>query len=200
MHTSSRGLAFLLSLGSLPLACTKDDGDTDGESTTTTVGTTGGATDPGQSTSTTDPTTGATDPTDTSSTPPTSSTTSSSSSTTDEDPGHVTDGPPPDSNPACVAYAANAVACEPSNTAGYDEIIMYCEYYMTYGKELDGQACADAFNALYVCYSQLNCADLNDENSDGCPAESAAIITACPNFTESGDTDTDTGDTTSTGG
>ncbi|HEY0138790.1 MAG TPA: hypothetical protein VGB85_32115 [Nannocystis sp.] len=151
MHTSHRGLAFLLSLGSLPLACTKNDNDTDDGGTS------------GTGSTTTPTTTGDTGASDTG----------------------VTTGDPD----LCVVYAKHIAECNPTESSAYDESLMYCQLYKKYGFEADGKPCEDAFDALYVCLSNTDCAELANQDFGACEAEGAAISTACPTF---GEADTDT--------
>lgn len=129
MHTHSRGLAFLLSLGGLPLACTPK-GDTDSDD--------GGSTSPG---------TGAAPDTSTTGTPPTSETGSES--------GVI---PPEPTDPTCIASAQRFVECNPRYAAYETLYAQQCELYKDYGLRGDGQPCLDALEAYYVCISMAECA------------------------------------------
>lgn len=212
MHPTYRGLAFLLSLGSLPIACNKDDNETDGTGgtgstgtdavtpTTTSLGesTTGGAsetsndattTTPGTTpgtTPTTDPTTGALDTGDTE--PAVTTFLTSNTDTGTGDTGD-TDEPPPlpePTDPTCLAYAAHITECMPGYAGYRTYVAQYCELYKNYGLRLDGQACLDAFEAYYVCSSMVDCAELGE----GCATQMMAAEVACPNVFDEGSTTT----------
>ena len=198
MHSNYRGLAFLLSIGGLPLACSKDDTDTEsGDSTsppaTNTANATTTGTDAIDPTPTSDPTdaatttTGATDP------GMTSVTTSQVTDTGDTGDTGDTETLPPATDPTCIGYAAHVVECDPLYVRYQEYIAQKCEYYKAYALKTDGQPCADAFDAHYVCLSTVECAELMDESA--CGAQKQAIDDACPSFT--GD---ETGGGTDTGG
>ena len=229
MNAHYRGLAFLLSIGSLPLACTKDDNETDGGSTTAGTGpndTTGvgdDATDPttgasvsssattdnsgtgsatgGNTTTSASGTTGQVDTGDTEPQPTTFLTTNTDSGT-----GFETEDPPlpPPTDPVCIAYAEHIVACFPMYSGYQDYLAQYCELYKSDGLRTDGQACADAFDAYYVCLSKVDCAEFIQGRPGPCPAEAMALFEACPSFNEPGETTTDGGsggsETGNTGG
>lgn len=209
MHPNTRGLAFLLSIGSLPLACTpKDDGDGDGSTTpgtsgtgpttadpttgvgmssTPTTGDTGDSTTGNSGNSGTGDTTGGattttTGPLDTGDTEPQATT----FLTTNTETGFETDEPPPPpTDPICIAYAEHVVACVP-RYAGYENYLASgCEYNKAYAM-MDGQACVDAFDAVFVCLSKVDCAEFTDPENPppSCAAEIAALDAACPSFDE----------------
>lgn len=206
MHPPSRGLAFLLSLGSLPIACTKEGGETDTKASDPTGGSEGssgssggvsGTTTTGGSATTGTPTTGASD-SGTTGEPTTGNnsqgfiTTASSTGATDTDTG----GPPPVTDPTCIAYGAHIVECFPRYESYRQYIGAYCEYYKKYGLRLDGQACADAFDAMYICFSVLPCEEFMNEDMPPCEKEVATVNQDCPNLPEEGSTGGDTeGDT-----
>lgn len=185
MHPPYRGLAFLLSVGSLPIACGKDNEESDTKSTTTTTGdgesTTGGTTTSMTGSTTVTPTTGGSgsaSETGTTDTPGTDGsqgfiTTATSSGTTGD-----TGGPPPVTDPTCIAYGAHIVECFPRYAGYRQEIGGYCEYYKMYGLMADGQACADAIDALFVCLSELPCAELGMDTA--CAKETATVTQDCP--------------------
>ena len=213
MHPTYRGLAFLLSLGSLPIACNKGDsesdttGDTDdtgpgtevtgGPAPTTSVGgstTTSaseGASSTGSSDTSTDATTGDTTGTtgelDTGNTEPqvttflTSNTDTGDTGDTGDTFGDTGEPLPPPTDPVCLAYAAHIVECNPGYAGYRTYIAQYCEYYKSIGLRADGQACADAFEAYYVCATKLDCADILE---GGCLEESMAANAACPSLDE----------------
>jgi hypothetical protein len=215
MHPTYRGLAFLLSLGTLPIACNKDDKETEGTgggTTTpgtdpTTSSTTGTGTDPTDPTTptTTAPdattTTGGTEGMDTSATEPAVTTFLTSNTDTGET-GFDTDEPPPlprPTDPTCLAYAAHIVECFPMYAQYRTYLAQYCEYYKMSGLRADGQACQDAFEAFYVCLTNTECADFME---GPCATENDAIGTACPSLggeSESGDTMGDTANDTGSG-
>lgn len=209
MHPHYRGVALLLSLGSLPVAC-GDKGDDTG-------GSTGNGPDPGTDPSGTtvsvDPTTGPDGTsTSTSSTSTSSSTTEDPSGTTVEATTFLTNnstttpttedtedtGPPqfpPPRNPVCQSFLEHYAECFPryrdyASYAGYA-----CDQYIMYGMMADGQACADAIEAMFACFSTLAC----DAGPDGCSAQEMAVETACPSFGGSETSDTGTGGSSSTG-
>ena len=190
MPPNYRGLAFLLSLGSLPLACNKDDKDsdagTDGTSSATdptgNTGTTGTGTDATEGNSsdptTPDPTTGATEP----------QTTAAATGDTGDTGGTGVD-------PTCVAYGQHYVECYPRAAMYQEYITQYCLDAKARALMTDGQPCADAYDAFYVCLSMLEC------EGAGCGPESESIAGACPNMTEEpNETDVtgDSGDTVDT--
>jgi hypothetical protein len=186
MHPTYRGLAFLVSMGSLPIACTGekgDDGSSDGTGTPSTdpsspAGTT--TPDGGTESTTAGPTTagpGST-PTDATATDATATDATATDATTG-------------GNPVCEALAAHYVDCNPDYAMYAAEIIADCESYIAFGMMTDGPACADAFESFYACLSMLAC-----DAPDGC--DDAQIGAACPNLpgedmTDTGDTSADTG-------
>ncbi len=190
MHPNYRGVAFLLSLGSLPIACNNDDRDPTGGSNSTTgtnptgntgTDTTDAATDdpPTTAPTTADTTTGgATEP------QPTTFVTSDTGTSLDT--GDETG--PTTRDPTCVAYGAHVVECMPRYVTYQEYIAKNCVYAKAYGLDLDGQPCADAYDALYVCLSLADCAAL--EQGDACMTEGDALETACPSMQSGGDTDT----------
>jgi hypothetical protein len=197
MHPQYRGVAFLLSLGTLPIACKSPD-NTDTDASTgpaTTSGTASNSTTGG------DPTTGPVDPTTGNSNSGTTTTGDPDSST---GPGMTTfltnnpstsDGteesgfppPPPPENPVCIAYLEHLEMCMPGYR--YNGIsAYYCDVYIKYGLRYDGQACADAFEAAFTCFNGVEC---NLEMFEECAEEVGAAMAACPTFF-GGETDTDT--------
>lgn len=207
MTPNYRGVAFLLSFGSLPIACNdKDPADTPGTTDTGNDPTP----DPSGTTTPVDPTTGPDGTTSTSSTstgpdPSGTSTESPSTtflttvSTTTEDTEDT--GPPdfpPIENPQCQAYVDHIVECFP-RAAGYAGYYgYYCDQIIKEGMRADGPACVDAIESYLACFSALPCEGLDPENA--CPTEQAAIDPACPSLGEPDDTSGGTGSDTSTGG
>lgn len=126
-----RGLTFLLSLGTLPIACNPEKGDSE-----TGDGTTGGAT-------TGDPTTGTTtgDPT----TEPTGG-------------SGATMGPDGD---ICKNYVDWYIGCNPEQAAQEAQLLMNCTSQQTDFETIYGPQCAGLFDVLLACLSTSSCNDLN---------------------------------------
>ncbi len=188
MQPNYRGLAFLLSIGSLPLGCNnKNDTDTDGGSSTT------AGTDPA---ATGTDTTTATDPTQSTSSDPTTtgaSATSQGDTGTDTQPTTAgdtgTDTGPTPTDPICIAYGEHYAGCFPPRDGVYADVLANnCEYLKSYGM-VDGQACVDALDAFFVCLTMTDCAEIMSEDSTACMQEDTNLLTACPTLT-GGDTDT----------
>jgi hypothetical protein len=210
MHPPYRGLAFLLSIGSLPIACGKENGESDTNANDPTSGSDGsssgsvsGTTTTGGSATTGTPTTGASDSVSGTSGEPTTGNNSQGFITTDTTgaTGGDTETVPPVTDPTCLAYAANIVMCYP-RYADYRQMLAYnCVYYKAYGLRLDGQACADAFEAMFICFSTLSCEDFMNEETP-CEKEVATLKQDCPSLPEEGSSSGgDTmGDTGGTGG
>ena len=204
MHPTYRGLAFLLSLGSLPVACGKDPGDDSTGNTTP-------GTDPTANTGT------GTDATDATATVPTTTepdgTTTTGASATGETTGgtagtepqmttflttntdgsstgsNETEGPPPATDPTCIAYGAHLVECFPRYAQYQEYLAQQCEAYKGYALRADGQACQDAFEAFYVCISTVACDMLE---GPACADEDMKISEMCPSLTDPSETTTDT--------
>ena len=203
MHPDTRGMAFLMSLGALPIACTSGGGeDSSGGASTSTTGTT--TTGTGTATVATDtPTTDPTpNPATSTSTGTTSTGTTGTGTDTGEpttyitsDPGGVDMGPPPTDDQGCIVYAAKVIECLPRYADYRQQVATQCAEYKMNGLMLDGQPCADAIEAQNVCFSQASCADL--ESEAGCQPEQMAVEAACPNLLAS---ETDTGGFADTGG
>ena len=171
MHPNYRGLGLLLSLGSLPIACTKDDEDTDSSlPSSTDPKETEGAT----SGSTTKPGTSATSgPTDTGES---GTDTMPTTSTTTDDTGE--DLPV---NPGCQAYSDHYVECFPAYANQGKGIAARCTFYRNLGQKTDGAACVTAYDAYYVCLTMVPCGALKLEPpNQPCKAEQQAEIEACP--------------------
>ncbi|MBL9101640.1 MAG: hypothetical protein JNL82_11825 [Myxococcales bacterium] len=208
MHPHYRGVAFLLSLGSLPIACGKDPEV--GEGSTGAPGTSGGPGDTG--TTAGEPTTAPVTGSDSSSGAGTTlESTSGTTTTTPEPTTFLTNNPstddtadsesgfpppPPPENRVCIAYLEHADTCFPGSP--YNAVYAYyCDVYIQYGMRLDGPACVAALEAMYACFAMTEC-DLDP--FEECSESLAAAFAACPNLFESpGETDTDT-DASSTGG
>lgn len=190
MHPTYRGLALLLSIGSLPIACNKDSdeptdsktGGPDTSSSSADASSTGGST-------TGTPTTGDGTTGDSSGTP-TEAVTTFLTSNTDTSSGSETgaDIPPP-TNPACQAYLEHLNECYPRYARYNAYYASYCDMLIANGMRADGKACADAIEAFLACINAIPCKMMQD---DSCDKEDAAFAAACPSLGD-GDTDTDTG-------
>jgi hypothetical protein len=180
MHPTYRGLAFLVSMGSLPIACTGekgDDGSSDGTGTP--------STDPSSPAGTTTPDGGTESTTAGPGSTPTDATATDATATDATATDATTDG-----NPVCDQLAAHYVDCDPTYAMYAAEIAADCDYYIAFGMMTDGPACAEAFEAFYACLSTLACDD-----EQGC--DDAQIGVACPSLPgeDMSDTVADTGDT-----
>jgi hypothetical protein len=221
MQPPYRGVAFLLSIGSLPIACNKDGEDSDtkassptGDSESGTSGTSGGSVSgtttsggPGPTTPTTGDSEGVSGTSSSTSGGPTTDasqgfiTTASSSGATSEG---DTEMLPPVTDPTCLAYGAHIVECFPRYEQYRQYIGYYCQYYKALGLRSDGQACADAFEAMYVCFSELPCEEFGNEETPPCEKQTSTVEQDCPSLpgpgdSESGDTVGETGVSSSTG-
>lgn len=193
MNPNYRGIAFLLSLGSLPLGCPNEKDDTDGNADTgpgtTAMGTGTTAMGTGTTaTTTTEPTTTVETATSTTGQIETGGTeTTVMTATTLDDTGNTgeTEEPPPPTDPTCLAYASHFVECVPRYAMYQVYLAQYCESYKGSGLEQDGLACQDAIEAYFACMSTIDCAEIAMGNP--CPAQAAAIDPACPNLVGDGD-------------
>jgi hypothetical protein len=204
MHTNSRGLALLLSLGSLPIACNKDDNDTAADDSTTgsttsntTTGSTGTSSDTTDSTPTSDPTStgtttttmGQTDTTATTTGPQSTTFVTSDSETADT--GFETDtGAPAATDPVCIAYGNHLGECVPRDAAYANYLALDCEFIKMSGM-IDGPACVKALDAFYVCVSMADCAEFQGD-SFPCGKEEDDAVEVCPSLGE-GSTDASSG-------
>jgi hypothetical protein len=175
-------LAFLLSLGAMPLAgCTVgDDDDTNATTQATTVSTTVGTsdTDPSTTLSTSDPTAETSNST-------TVSTTAGTDATGDTGTTDPTGGTDPDGTgttgeiPAtCALFADHYVECLPDYARYHDQVAAGCAeslaYYEPYGAE-----CVGAADDFFACLTAIDCPAFIDKEDD-CVAETAALMEACP--------------------
>ncbi|MDC0718140.1 hypothetical protein [Nannocystis bainbridge] len=163
-----RSLAFLFSLGSLPVACNPKGG-------ATTDGGTGG----------TDPTTGTTDGTGSSATD--GATTEPTTGPTTTDPGGTTDtGDTTDTgsaDEACQAYVAYLLRCEPGLEPMMDAYLAYCSMTRSRTEAVYGPACLALYDAAFVCLGTSECEDPSAceaewDAADGCLPEAGAICVA----------------------
>ncbi|MBK9752367.1 MAG: hypothetical protein IPO88_02465 [Nannocystis sp.] len=189
MHPHSRGLALLLSIGSLPIACNKDseesdskDSDSTGTSSTgggsgTSSGTTGGApTTSGDSVGGT---------TSTSGEPTTAASMGFITTNTTSSTGGDTEMLPPVTDPTCIAYGDHLTQCYPRYEQYFKYYAYYCQYIKMYAARTDGQACVDALEAQFVCLTKVACGDFM-KDPPPCAAEIAAVDPACPSLVETG--------------
>lgn len=137
----SHRLAFLLSLGAVPLACTDGKDDTSAGATTgeTVSGTTSGSTD-GM----------------------TAGTASTSASSGDETTGTTsTTGDP---GALCPLYAQSQVEC--GVNVRYDVALCYCEHQLAWGEAL-GPVCKAAVDALLACQGLAASCDGTECQAEG---------------------------------
>lgn len=128
-HSTHRGLAFLLSLGTLPLACKPDEGTTESGTGTTTgpeTSTDGSSGLTGTSTVVTD----------------------SSSSDSSGDPTGGSGG-------LCEQFAAFYVVCEPSKTE--KQLIMECEELRREFAGYYGPTCLPLYDEFLACFVTGSC-------------------------------------------
>ncbi|MEZ4452906.1 MAG: hypothetical protein R3B09_25835 [Nannocystaceae bacterium] len=165
--SSSRSLFFLLSLGTIPLACTDGSGESESEtssgttSASTTMGTTEGTATAGTATAgtATDGTTTDGTTTDGTATGTATSTTTSETSTTGV-PGGL-----------CEDYAAKQVECDPRNS--YDEALAYCTDDLAKYAEISPE-CLAAAEDYYTCEASAAC---NSDNA--CDQQVGYLFLAC---------------------
>jgi hypothetical protein len=159
-----RCVAFLLSLGTMPIGCKpKDDGTTDGG-----TGGTGDATG-----GTSEATDGATGSTPTTSTGPTT-TGSTTTGGTGETGG---------ANESCAAYVAFQIQCDPEVAGMEAELFSYCAMMRTRVEAVYGPACLVAHDAVNHCFVENDCEDLDAcaaelDASEACLPEAEAACTA----------------------
>jgi len=160
-HSTYRGLAFLLSLGTLPLACKTDEGTTDsGTGTTTGPGTSSeGSSSASSGTSAVTDTSG----TDSAGTSGTSGSSSGSSS------GDPTGGP----GGICEQYAAFYLMCDPSGSE--DQLLEMCEALRKEREGVYGPACLALYDAYLTCIVVGTC-----DGTDPCEAEAMATYDCKP--------------------
>ena len=160
MSPDRRGLAFLLSIGGLPIACAPENEKIPDDEDATTS-TSGGA-------STTDAVT-------TSATGFLSMGETSASDTT----GPPLPPPPPEAA-ACIAYYNLLLTCFPNERPYYAAYYAaYCDMALVAGLRADGQLCADAIAAVFTCLSELSCAQFFGDLPQ-CVEETEAASAACP--------------------
>lgn len=179
-------LAFLLSLGSMPIGCLLVDDGNDSDTNAGTQGTggnddgTGNASNASTVTAGTNMTSaGATDGADTVA----DGTVGPGSGYADS--GYASGGSgglPTQCEgvqiPAeCTAYAAKVAECEPTYAAYQDEIAQQCACSISYYAPMGGADCPGAYSDLYACIGGLSCADYMAET--GCMSELDAQVMAC---------------------
>jgi hypothetical protein len=200
----SSSIAFLLSVGAIPLGCPSGQEDNQGQTSFATSVGNGASTNPGSDTSAGEDTdggsmstTGTTDPSD--STDPSTTMTTTTMSTTDPstdpsltDPMSMTD---PDTGygsygtygsggfqctgammPVCQAYASKVVECSPQY-AGSEGMIAYdCGCMLEYYAAYYGPACVGAIEDYYACIAQTSCQELA---AGGCAQADMNVIETC---------------------
>ncbi|MCY0988785.1 hypothetical protein OV203_16740 [Nannocystis sp. ILAH1] len=159
-----RSLAFLFSLGTLPIACGPKGGDT-------TDGSTGG----------TDPTRGTTDgtpatPTDGMSSGPATAGATDSAGTTDPGGTTGTGGP-------CQAYVDYFLRCDPEDADLADQFYAQCMTFRHQAEVLYGPTCLALHDAVYECMETAECQDgpvcgAETEVADACLPEAGASCIA----------------------
>ncbi|MCY0988787.1 hypothetical protein OV203_16750 [Nannocystis sp. ILAH1] len=148
-----RSLAFLFSLGTMPIACGPKGGDTSDGTADPTDGTTN------STTGTTDGTSTAT--TSTTGEPTTGPTTGDASETSG-------------AHPACAAYAAYHVECNPDSLTPVTEVYAYCAVVRTRVEAIYGPTCLAIQDALFECLENSPCL------SDACEADYTALQQCWP--------------------
>jgi hypothetical protein len=164
MDNSYHGLAFLLSLGTLPIACTVEKGESDSDGTTTggpTTDNTGSGT-----TGTTGGTTGGSDGMTTGGTTDTPTSGTSSPTTAGET---ETGGP----TGACEKYVAHAVMCDPDVDPANE--LSECQGALDDQNAVYGPMCGMLFEEYLACLSESEC---DDEMA--CEAENMAVQYCSP--------------------
>jgi hypothetical protein len=178
-------LAFLLSLGALPIAgCTAADDDGTTNATAATM--TGTATNTTMSTGTDETGTA----TMTTGNPTTGMTTDVSTSGTDTGYADSTTGNI-DIPPVCQMYGDHLIKC---GLMYADTAAMYCAQALQYDADY-GDGCVMADSDYYACLAMTDCAELMDKMATPCEAEEMAYLDACGGSTTGG---TGTGGSTST--
>jgi hypothetical protein len=160
--TKHQRLAFLFSLGALPIGgCTASDDDGTTNATAQTTQTTSGTTDASTGTDAT-----------------TENPSTTGVSTTDAETGHsegaadsTGDVPVPN---VCQAYADKANEC---GVVGEYDPAQYCAMVLTYDA-MYGAECVMAQSDYFACLAALDCAAIMDDQPD-CEAESAVSNAAC---------------------
>lgn len=201
----SHAIAFLLSLGAIPLGCPTAE-DT-GTSTFTTAPTSVGSSTVGSGTDSVDTDEGGgTDGNTTASTTMTSGSTMSSSATMTTDPTITTDpittdpsmATDPDTGygtygsygsggsggydcgpvpPGCSQYAAKVIECYPRYAAEQDAIAQSCTCEIDFYTQAYGAGCGGAIEDFYACLAVTSCEEL--AGGMACGAESMAAMAAC---------------------
>jgi hypothetical protein len=160
--TTCRGLAFLLSLGTLPIACKPEPGDsTDGG-----TGGTSDATD-GQGT------TGA--PTTSTGTTATDGSATDTAGTGSDDTGSASE--------ICRTYVSIAIGCDPALAEMEADLLQQCEQRRNAIAAIEGPNCLALWDAFFTCEPAGSCDDLGscDDELDtalGCGPEPGAKCVA----------------------
>lgn len=176
MDPSCRHLAFLLSLGAVPLACTGDDSstssDTDTASTTGTASTAGTDTATGTATGTATETGGT--GTDSGTDSGTASGTDATTATTGDETTGETTSETTGGGSLCEDFANFYAECSEDGT--YRSALAYCTAFLdtaaTYGED-----CLSAFESVIKCQTAQTCREYNE--GLGCEQEYVAFEAAC---------------------
>ncbi|MEZ4380549.1 MAG: hypothetical protein R3A79_04340 [Nannocystaceae bacterium] len=169
MDASYRHLAFLMSLGAIPLGCAGDDASSGSDSATTSTTTTDATT----STGTTGDSSTSTAATGTDSD---SAATTDASTTASETTGDTTTGGP---EGACATWAAKYVECFPGD-GSYREVINECETARDSYIDSYGEACGVAFEGFFACLGEASCAALDEQDYDTiCPEAYVGVLMSC---------------------
>ncbi len=178
MDSSYKHLAFLLSLGGLPLGCVGDDTSTtsDTGTTTATTSTTGSTGSDG-----TDATTGGTDTTGgsatesgTDSTTATAGTTAGTAGTTTNETTGETSMGTTGGGSVCEEFATFYVSCDAVDS--YEETLAYCTQLLE-NMAMYGDECLSAAESYFQCQSELTCREY--EEGLGCEEAYAALASLC---------------------
>lgn len=157
-HSTYRGLAFLLSLGTLPLACKPDEGTTEsGTGTTTGPGTSTDGGSSGGTSTTTDTTAGSTGGS------------GSGSGATEPTGGDPTGGP----GGICEQYGAFYITCDPAGDM--TQLVMDCEAIRKEREGVYGPACLALYDTYLACIIGGTCDDTGK-----CDAEAMAAYYCMP--------------------
>lgn len=152
MDFRCHNLAFLLSLGALPLGC---DGDTSG----------GGSESSGDGSdgNTTSTSMGHTSTTGVDETSESEGSSSGSGSTSE---GGIS---------ICHSLAAKYVECELSPS--YESALAYCKEILSTAGQFYGEECEEMYSNLLDCYASSTCVELN--SGEACLAEAQQVLSTC---------------------
>ncbi len=157
--SSTRHLAFLLSLGGVPLACTGEETGSDSATTSTTSAdvASGGTTTASGGDTSSATTTEATGDGGDGNSGTTGATTSTSFLTTNST-GETTE-PTGGDDSVCEGWASKYVECYPRGI--YDDLFAYCEGSVDEYSAMYGAECEAAVLGLLDCYASSTCAEFD---------------------------------------